>query len=159
MELSSSSAATVVKLPFTHPELHPSVSGASFVSVRAEPVPGGAGAWALHVVPTYVLRNQLDSVVQVRQQGTAPVLSVAPGQDVDLVWPDASLPLKLQVRHIQCRGPHVTCLYMLRVPRAECACVKCMGRIMQHPCLMKIILLDSTACAVMTAMQAHHRNS
>ena len=76
----------------------PGLVGARFVSVRAQPVPDVRGAWALQITPTYVLVNDLLYDVQVRQQGCAFVQSAAPGQALELLWPDGRLPLKLQVR-------------------------------------------------------------
>lgn len=73
--------------------------GACFVSVHTAPVPGGGGAWAVHLLPTYLLVNTLQCEVHLRQYGSDTVLqSVPPGGHCCVLWPDASLPLKLQFR-------------------------------------------------------------
>jgi hypothetical protein len=73
--------------------------GACFVSVATSPIPGAGGAWALNLLPTYLLINSLACEVQLRQYGSELVLqAVPPGGHCCVLWPDASLPLKLQFR-------------------------------------------------------------
>lgn len=73
--------------------------GACFVSVHTAAVPGGGGAWAVHLLPTYVLVNSLATEVQLRQCDSELVLqTVAPGGHCCVLWPNAALPLKLQFR-------------------------------------------------------------
>lgn len=73
--------------------------GACFVSVHTAAVPGGGGAWAVHLLPTYLLVNTLASEVQLRQYDSEMVLqSVPPGGHCCVLWPNAALPLKLQFR-------------------------------------------------------------
>lgn len=73
--------------------------GACFVSVHTAVVPGGGGAWAVHLLPTYLLVNTLASEVQLRQYDSELVLqTVAPGGHCCVLWPNAALPLKLQFR-------------------------------------------------------------
>lgn len=73
--------------------------GACFVSVHTAAVPGGGGAWAVHLLPTYLLVNTLSCEVQLRQYDSELVLqTVAPGGHCCVLWPNAALPLKLQFR-------------------------------------------------------------
>lgn len=102
LDLVGSDSAVVIKLPYqlsaTDTGQPMSSHGAYFVSLRAFPVPAGGGAWALHVLPAYFLLNQLPYDIQIRQQGTAYVQAVAAGECCSLEWPDATLPLHLQLR-------------------------------------------------------------
>jgi hypothetical protein len=73
--------------------------GACFVSVHTAAIPGGGGAWAVHLLPTYVLVNTLSTEVQLRQYDSELVLqTVPPGGHCCVLWPNAALPLKLQFR-------------------------------------------------------------
>jgi hypothetical protein len=73
--------------------------GVCFVSVHTAPVPEGGSAYAVHLLPTYLLVNTLQCEVQLRQYGSEIVLqSVPPGGHCCILWPDASLQLKLQFR-------------------------------------------------------------
>jgi hypothetical protein len=73
--------------------------GVCFVSVHTAPVPAGGDAYAVHLLPTYLLVNTLQCEVQLRQYGSELVLqSVPPGGHCCVLWPDASLQLKLQFR-------------------------------------------------------------
>jgi hypothetical protein len=89
------------RLPFgvRAPQTAQYQQGACYVSVAASPVPFGGGAWAVHLLPTYLLVNSLGCEVQIRQHGSELVLqAVPPGGHACVLWPDASLPLKLQFR-------------------------------------------------------------
>jgi hypothetical protein len=69
------------------------------VSVHTAAVPGGGGAWAVHLLPTYLLVNTLSTEVQLRQVDSELVLqSVPPGAHCCVLWPNAALPLRLQFR-------------------------------------------------------------
>lgn len=73
--------------------------GVCFVSVHTAPVPNGGGAWAVHLLPTYLLVNTLQCEVQIRQYGSDIILqAVPPGGHCCILWPDDKLPLKLQFR-------------------------------------------------------------
>ena len=73
-------------------------SAAYFFSVTALPIPHAGGAWALHVMPRHVLHNTLAVDLRYRQQGVSVERELPSGVRRNIHWPDASRPLRLNVR-------------------------------------------------------------
>eukprot|EP00803_Ostreobium_quekettii_P009393 evm.model.scf_204.12 EVM.evm.TU.scf_204.12 scf_204:78769-93194(-) len=73
-------------------------AAAYFFSVTAVPIPQAGGAWALHIMPRYVLHNTLNVNLRYRQQGIPIERELPSGARRNMHWPDASRPLRLNFR-------------------------------------------------------------